>query len=132
MLSIEELRRHEWVQFYDCRSNLKDKKSGAKIGKYMVASGYDNRWRLFQIYGGLPVVDVWITSLGDTVRIANVIEETYKEYLSIWEIWTDVDVVAIARLSVDGGEKLYNALCKLERLNRPVNYSDFDKILGEE
>jgi nicotinamide riboside transporter PnuC len=125
MLSIAELRKYDWISFYDCRSNIKDKKSGAKVGRYMAISGYDDKWRIYQIYGGLPVIDVWITSLTDAVKIAGVIEKTYGEYLAIWEIWTDVNVVSIARLSVDGGEKLYNALCELELLNRPVNYNDF-------
>src|SRR4030042_4716 len=109
MLTLEELRRYEWVQFYDCRTNLKDKKTGAKIGNYLVASGYDNKWRIYNIFGGLPVIDLWINSLVDAVNIAQAIEKTYGEFLSIWEVWIDIDLLCIARLSVPHGEEFYNA-----------------------
>jgi hypothetical protein len=129
MLSIEELKKYDWCSFYDCRTNIKDKKTGARIGKYMVASGYDNQWKLFQVYGGLPIVDVWITSLSDAVKIAQTIEKIYGDYLAIWEVWETVNVLEIARLSVDYGEAVCNTLNDLVELNRSINYNDFYQLL---
>lgn len=131
MMNLEELRHYEWVQFYDCRTNIKDKKAGAKVGKYMAVSGYDQKWKIYQVYGGLPIVDVWITSLVDAVKIAQVIEKMYAEYLAIWEVWTDVNVLEIARLSIDHGEAVCDTLHELVLLNRPINYNDFERILQE-
>ena len=131
MLTLEELRRYEWVQFYDCRTNLKDKKTGAKVGDYLVITGYGDKWKIFNIYGGLPATDIWINSLADAVKIAQVIEKVYGEYLAIWQIWTDVDVIAIARLSVEHGEAVYNALCELERFGKVITYNDFVIKLNE-
>jgi hypothetical protein len=131
MLTIEELRAYDWVAFYDCRTNLKDKKTGAKVGDYLAISGYDNKWKIYNIYGGLPATDIWIGSLSDAVKIAQAIEKVYGEYLAIWEIWQDVDIICIARLSVEHGEAVYNALCELEKLNRTITYNDFITILKE-
>lgn len=130
-MNLDELRKYEWCNFYDCRTNIKDKKAGARIGKYLAASGYDQKWMLFQVYGGLPVVDVWITSLSDAVKIAMKIQEIYMEYLGIWEVWTDVNVLEIARLSIPNGEAVCFTLHDLVALNRPVNYNDFETILME-
>lgn len=131
MLSLQELSKYEWVQFYDCRTNIKDRKSGARVGKYMAVSGYDNRWKIYQTYGGLPIIDVWITSLPDAVKIAQAIEKIYGVYLAIWEVWTDVNVLEIARLSVDNGEAICYALNDLVALNRDITYNDFYQLLME-
>ena len=92
-MDLDELRKYEWIPFYDCRTNIKDKKAGAKVGRYMAVSGYDTSWRIYQIYGGLPIADIIITSLADAVKIAQVIEKTYGDYLGIWEIWLGVDAI---------------------------------------
>lgn len=129
MLSLEELRQYEWINFYDCRTNVKDKKSGAKVGRYMVVSGYDNHWRLFQIYGGLPVLDVWITSLPDAVKIAQVIEKIYDGFLCVWEAWSDINVLEIARLSVPYGEAVCFTISDLVQIGKDINYNDFYQTL---
>lgn len=130
-MNLEELRKYDWVSFYDCRTNIKDKKAGAKVGQYMAISGYDQKWMIYQVYGGLPVINVWITSLADAVKIAQAIEKIYGKYLGIWEVWTDVNVLEIARLSVDHGEDLCDTLHDLVALNRPVNYNDFIALLNK-
>lgn len=130
-MDLSELRRYDWCTFYDCQTNIKEKKSGAKIGKYLACSGYESKWKIYQVYGGLPVIDVWITSLADAVRIAQEIAREYSEYLPIYESWPDCDLLGIARLSVPGGDKIHNVLTELEKLNRPISYQDFDKILKE-
>ena len=124
-LSLEELRKYEWCSFYDCRTNVKDKKSGARVGHYLAVSGYGDRWRLFQIIGGLPIMDCWITSLPDAVKIAQYIDKAYGDFLGIWEIWPGADMIGIARLSVSGGELIYNAITELNKLNRNITYQDF-------
>jgi hypothetical protein len=129
MLTIEELKKYEWINFYDCRTNIKDKKTGARVGKYMAVSGYDNKWRLFQTYGGLPVLDVWITSLPDAVKIAQVIEKIFGEYLAIWEVWESVNVLEISRLSVPYGEAVCFAIHDLVQLGKDINYNDFYQAL---
>jgi hypothetical protein len=129
MLTIEELKKYEWIQFYDCRTNVKDRKTGARVGRYMACSGYDNKWRLFQIYGGLPVLDLWITSLPDAVKIAQVIEKEYGQYLAIWEVWESINVLEIARLSVDHGEAVCFAIHDLVQLGKDINYNDFYQAL---
>src|SRR4030042_6069953 len=131
MLTIEELRQYEWVQFYDCRTNLKDKKTGAKVGDYLVITGYGDKWKIFNIYGGLPIADVWINSLADAVKIAQAIEKVYGEYLSIWQIWTDVDLIAVARLSVPNGEAIYETICDIREIDKDTSYADFEKIYKE-
>lgn len=131
IMNLEELRCYEWIQFYDCRSNVKDKKAGARVGKYLACSGYNDRWRIFQTYGGLPVLDTWIDNLGDAVKIANIIDKEYAEFLGVWEVYPDWDLIGIARLSVPHGEAIYNAIHKLEALNRSINYNDFYQLLME-
>jgi hypothetical protein len=129
MLTIEELKKYEWIQFYDCRTNVKDKKTGAKVGNYMACSGYDSKWRLFQIYGGLPVIDLWITSLPDAVKIAEVIEKIYGSYLGIWEVWENVNVLEIARISVPYGEAVCFAIHDLVQIGKDINYNNFYQTL---
>jgi hypothetical protein len=131
MLSIEELKRYEWCRFYDCRSNLKEKRSGAKCGKYLAISGYDNQWRIFNIYGGLPILDAFIISLSDAIKIAKYISERYNEFLAVWEVWPDWDLIGIARLSVPEGEAIYNTLNELNVSNRSVTYNDFINLLNK-
>jgi hypothetical protein len=129
-LSLEELRAYEWVQFYDCRTNVKDKKSGARVGKYMAISGYGDKWKIYQIIGGMPVIDCWIVSLPDAVKIAQLIDKVYGDYLGVWEIWPSADMIGIARLSVKGGEAVYNAITEVNKLNRNISYQDFINTLN--
>lgn len=129
-MNLEELRRYEWINFYDCRTNIKDKKAGAKVGKYLAVSGYDTKWKIYQTYGGIPILDVWITSLADAVKIAQVIDKEYNQYLGVWEVYPDWEVLGIARFSVPNGEAIYDVIHELEALNRPINYNDFETTLN--
>lgn len=130
-MDLAELRRYDWCNFYDCQTNIKDKKAGAKVGRYMAVSGYGSKWKIYQIYGGIPVMDLWITSLADAVKIAQVIEKIYGQYLAIWEVWETVNVLEIARISVDYGEAVCNTIHDLVQLGRDITYNDFITILKE-
>lgn len=125
MTNLQEMNKYEWIKFNDNRTNLSDKKAGAKIGRYLVVTCINKQWRIFQIWGGLPITDIVISEFEDAVKIAQAIEDIYKEYLGIWEVWIDVDVLEIARLSVDYGEAVCDTLHELFKLNRPINYNEF-------
>lgn len=131
MTSLQELLKYEWVEFFDCRTNVRDKKSGAKVGRYLAVSGYNNQWKIYEVLGGMPVLDTWVSNLDDAVKIAQYIDKQYGDYLGIYGIWLKADVVGIARLSVPEGEIIYNTLSELIKLNRPINYNDFTIILNK-
>jgi hypothetical protein len=131
VLPREKLRQYNWVQFYDCRTNVKDRKSGALIGRYLAVSGYMDRWHIYQIMGGSLVINNWVTSFDDAVKIAQLIDKVYGDYLGVWEIWPSADMIGIARLSVKGGEAVYNAITEVDKLNRNISYADFERILKE-
>jgi hypothetical protein len=124
MLSLQELQRYDWMPFYDCTSNCRNKKSGAKVGQFLAVSGYNNRWQIFNVVGGLPVIDCYVSSLPDAVKIARFIDEKYNIYLALWQVYPDWDIPMAARLSIPHGEAIYNALCGLAMLGRNVNYQD--------
>ncbi len=129
-LSTQEMMKYDWVQFYVKRSNLKDKKTGARVGRYLAVAGWNDRWVIYNVFGGLPVMDdVIFNSIDDGVKVAKYIGGAYGEYLAIWEVWTDCDLLGIARLSVDQGEAIYETLDKLRYLGRNATYNDFTKIL---
>jgi hypothetical protein len=130
MLSLEELRKFEWVSFCDCRTNVREKRSGARIGDYLAISGFDNKWLIFSTLGGRPVINACISSLQDAEKIAKFINKSFGDYLGIYELWPNADVIGIARLSVPNGELIYNALCGLVELGRTVSYQDFINILA--
>jgi hypothetical protein len=67
--NFQELLKYDWINFYDNRTNCRDKKSGAKIGKYFAISGYKDKWQIYNVFGGVPVLDCWINSLDDAVKI---------------------------------------------------------------
>ena len=121
--------QYEWLSFYDNRTNVKEKRSGAKVGRYLACTGYKDKWRIYEVLGGIPISECWICSLDDAVKIAQYIDNAYGDYLGIYGIWLKADVVGIARLSVPNGEKIYNAVQELGKLNRTISYNDFMQLL---
>lgn len=121
----------EWINFYDQRTNIKEKLYGARVDRHLVVTAYRSKWRIFQVYGGLPIFNAWIATIEDAVQIAKFISEKYGEFLSIWEVWTDVDVLAIARLSIPDGEAIYQALQELDDQNKLISYRDFINLVNE-
>jgi hypothetical protein len=125
MLTLQELNQYDWMPFYDCTSNCKNKKSGAKVGQFLAVSGYNNKWQIFNVVGGLPVIDCYINSLPDAVKIAQFLDKSYGDYLALWQVYPNWDIPMAARLSIPHGEAIYNTLCGLAMLGRSVNYQDF-------
>jgi hypothetical protein len=125
MLSLEELQKYNWTQFYECTTNIKTKRSGARVGRYLAVSGYDNQWTIYQVFGGLPVADFTVSSLQDAVKIAQFIDQHYKEYLAILEVYPRWNILQAAKLSIPHGETIYSAICALEQLDRKISYQDF-------
>ena len=79
MTNIQEMNKYEWIRFNDNRTNLSDKKTGAKIGRYLVVTCFNKQWRIFQTCGGLPIADIVISEFEDAVKIAQTIEKIYGE-----------------------------------------------------
>lgn len=131
-MNIEEMLKLDWVQFYEKRSNLKNRIGGVKVGRYFAIAGFGNRWKIYQIFGGFPILDAWIYSLEDGMKIAEYIDEVYKDYLMVWEApgWEDCDLLGIARLSIKNGDAIYSTLLELSsKYHDKVTYNDFANIL---
>jgi hypothetical protein len=121
----------EWIFFNDNRTNRPDKKCGIKIGRYLAVTCVAGRWGIFQLYGGVLVVDnLWFMTEADCTKVAEYINEQYSEYLGIWEVYPDWDVIGIARLSISQGEKIYNVLMKLAASNQLATYEEFIRLLN--
>ena len=129
LMNLQEMLRFEWCTFYDQQTNVKEKRSGAKVGSYMACSGYKDKWKLYEVLGGMPVINCWICSLDDAVKIGEVIDKAYGDFLGIYGVWLKCDVIRIASLSVPDGLKIYNAVQALEKLSRIVSYQDFMQLL---
>lgn len=130
MLSLQELRKYEWCSFFDTRTNAKIKKTGARVGRYLAISGYDDKWQIYSVFSGLPIIDAWINSLEDAVNISKLILQAYSEYVAILESYPDWDMLCVARLSIPNGQAIYTALCGLSKLNRTASYQDFINLLS--
>ena len=131
MIMTQEWKTCEWIRFSDNRTNLKNKLDALRVGKYLAVCGTVNTgFRIFQVYGGLPIADVLMVTVEDAVQIAKRIAESYKEYLMVWEVYPDWDVIGIARLSIPDGEAVYNTLMKLS--NQRITLEDYVKKLSEE
>ena len=129
-MSLAITQNLEWLCFYDNRTTIKEKRNGANVGKYLACVGYKDHWRIYEVAGGTTLSDVWICSLEDALQIAQYIDSHYGDYLGIYGIWLKSDVIGIARLSVPDGEKIYNAVQELGKLNRTVSYNDFIQLLS--
>ena len=128
-MNLQEMEKYEWVSFHEKRSNAKTTRGGALVGRYFAISGYGDKWKIYQIFGGFPIMCGWVKSLTDGAKIAQYINDAYLEYLPVWEVWTDCDLLGIARLSIPNGEAIYKTLRDMEKLDRLYGFDDFERLL---
>lgn len=105
--------------FIDDKKVRDGKKPAEKITEHLAIAQsnkvYDqSTWRIYSVDAEKPVMDFRINNYEAAKELAEIIEGVYGDYLSIYEVVPDWDVLAIARLSMDGGEKLYNTLHEYE------------------
>lgn len=102
----------------------KDGKKGAVVISKHLAVALSNRilddgtYKVYLISTNLPLIDCRIADYESACKLAEWIEDVYGEYLEIYETCPDWDVLAIARLSVPNGEKVFAELSKFN--NRDI------------
>lgn len=69
-----------------------------------------NTYKVYCIATNQPVLDCRVADYNSAVTLAEWIEQVYGVYLDIYSIYPDWDVLAIARLSVEKGEKTFAEL----------------------
>ena len=94
----------------------KDGKKGAVVITKHLAVSLSNRvlddgtYKVYLISTNLPLIECRIADYESACNLARWIEDVYGEYLEIYETCPDWDVLAIARLSVPNGEKVFAEL----------------------
>lgn len=93
------------------------KKPAERVTKRLAVSfsnvGLDNEtFKVYVIVTNKPIIDVRLSSIAAARALAIWIEESYGEFLDVYETVPDWDVLQIARLSIPDGERIYSELLK--------------------
>jgi len=114
------------VTFNDKSTNLNRQRRGIQIGGLILASLDGGDIGIFRKDGKLAI-DSSFADLETAKSLAKHINKIYGEYMPIWDDYPHLDIFAITRLTVPGGERFY---AFVERITGKYNLTDKDLLLA--
>jgi len=99
---------------------IKINKEGYLIGQYLaVAPSIDDKvkYQIFSLHNGKRdsvygklLVSASFVCLDDAIEIAKWLDETYRDFFPIWDVYPEADVFAISKWTVRNGIQIYEFL----------------------
>ena len=118
----EILTKYVQVEFIQKLGGVKLKRRGLKIGEWLVvafpSSKEPDQYKIFKLHNGEPVIDAIFLRLRDALKMAELIDKTYKEQMPIWKNYPDADIIGLAQWTVKNGVSLYNIAQEMARQNK--------------
>lgn len=106
------------VPFRERINGMTIKRHGYAVGDCLVvswASTFErDKFKIFNSISGRPIIPNKFSSQDDAKEVARFLDECYKQYWEIAEIYPDLDIIAIARWSVKHGIRIHLALSSLQ------------------
>ena len=91
---------------------------GYQIGKSLAVSHASttnqSAYRIYNVWSGKPTLPNRFLNLADALEVARNLDTVYGEYWEISQVYPDMDIIAVARWSVNLGVQLHLALSSLE------------------
>jgi len=103
---------NELVTFTDNENHIK-RKLGFPVGEYLIISypGHDKtKFQIFNRVSGKPIFPTIFERQKTVLEIARWIDETYGDYLGIWETFPEADVFSLAKLSIESGANIFEII----------------------
>jgi hypothetical protein len=96
---------------------------GIAIGEWLVVSyaiGSNDTYQIFKLHDGKLFMPVVFSDLEDAKKIAQWMDETYRQYFPIWLSYPDADIISLAKWSVRNGIPIYQLVneMKYQQVNR--------------
>ncbi len=118
----ELLAKYVQVEFIQKLGGVKLKRRGLKVGEWLVvafpSSKEPDQYKIFKLHNGEPVIDVIFLRLKDALKMAELIDKTYKEQMPIWKNYPDADIIGLAQWTVKNGVSLYNIAQEIAQQNK--------------
>jgi len=131
MTTSINLTKYSQIEFIQVIGGKKVKRRGLRIGDCMVVAfafpNDDRSYKIFKLHNGMPVIDATFISAQDALNIAELIEQTYKEYMSIWKSYPDADLLGMTQWTVKNGVNLYTIAQEMSK-KRLVSESDTKQL----
>ena len=121
---------YDVVEFKDLSTNFPKKCRGLMVGTFLVVSGSDKKWKIYSLNAGKPLINVLFINIEDAVKIAEWINDVYKDYLQLFDEFPNADMFGMVKWSVKDGIRNYEAM-KLIKTKKLVTSQDFREALRE-
>ncbi len=118
----ELINKYIQVEFIQKLGGVKLKRRGLKVGEWLVvafpSSKEPNQYKIFKLHNGEPVIDAIFLRLKDALKMAELVDKTYKEQMPIWKNYPDADIIGLAQWTVKNGVSLYNIAQEMAKQNK--------------
>lgn len=118
----ELMNKYIQVEFIQKLGGVKLKRRGLKVGEWLVvafpSSKEPNQYKIFKLHNGEPVIDAIFLRLKDALKMAELVDKTYKEQMPIWKDYPDADIIGLAQWTVKNGVSLYNIAQEMAQQNK--------------
>ena len=102
------------INFVDKTTNCSQRREGIGVGEYLAVT---QDAFIYKVRTGRKLFKAQFKDYHEALRFAEFLEERYRKYLPLWEIWEDADIFGLARHSVSSGNKILSIIDRLENEN---------------
>lgn len=99
------------ITFRDKTTNCSQKREGIGVGEYLAVT---QDAFIYKIKTGRKLFSSRFKDREEAVDFAELLDQRYKKYFPLWELWEDVDVFRLARHSVRNGNLVLLVINRLE------------------
>ena len=99
------------ITFRDKTTNCSQRREGIGVGEYLAVT---KDAFIYKIRTGRKLFATRFESYEEALDFAELLDQRYKKYFSLWEIWEDADIFRLARYSVRSGNTVLKILDRLE------------------
>jgi len=100
------------ITFIDKTTNCSQRKEGVRVGEYLAVT---RDAFIYKVRTGRKLVSYQFQSHDKALELANFLEERYRKFLPLWDIWDDADIFRLARHSVRDGNRVARIMKNLEK-----------------
>lgn len=113
-----------------CHENyVTEKRRGYRINKWLVASfTFGEGWKIYRLDTGKVLTNIVFSCDDDCIKFGLWIDEHYKEMFDIWEVWPELDLLAVTRYTIQNGIEVYKKIDELQ--NTIVNKGELERTIG--
>ena len=99
------------ITFTDKTTNCSQRREGIGIGEYLAVT---RDAFIYKISTGRKLFTAQFKDYDEAVDFAELLDQKYRKYFPLWELWEDVDIFRLARHSVRNGNLVLLVIDRLE------------------